>query len=88
MGQRRQGIISLIDEMGWWNWTGAMEEARSARSLAGTGGQHGERMVEELLTAGEPRCGTAEEGDDSAEDGQTSFDYVVNIRTGPSKKRA
>lgn len=45
-------------------------------------------MDEELLTAGEPRWGTAEEGEGSAEDGQTSFDYVVNIRTVLSKKRA
>ncbi|KAJ0121340.1 hypothetical protein J7T55_008504 [Diaporthe amygdali] len=56
--------------------------------IAGTGGQQDDCIVEELLTAGEPRCGTAEEGEDSAEDGQTSFDYVVNIRTGLSKKRA
>lgn len=64
------------------------KEARSPPSTAGTGGQQDDCIVEELLTAGEPRCGTAEEGEDSAEDGQTSFDYVVNIRTGLSKKRA
>lgn len=35
-----------------------------------------------------PAGETAEEGEGSAEDGQTSFDYVVNIRTVLSKKRA
>lgn len=35
-----------------------------------------------------PAGETAEEGEDSAEDGQTSFDYVVNIRTVLGKKRA
>lgn len=35
-----------------------------------------------------PAGETAEEGEGSAEDGQTSFDYVVNVRTVVSEKRA
>lgn len=35
-----------------------------------------------------PAGETAEEGEDSAEDGQTSFDYVVNIGTVVREKRA
>ena len=76
-----------MSEMGWWDRDWDLWENKESER-ASIGGRHGDCMVKELLTAGEPRWGTAEEGEDSAEDGQTSFDYVVNIRTVVSKKRA
>lgn len=58
MGQRRQGIISLTGEMGRWDWDlWQTERLKDGARAAGTGGQQGDCIVEELLTADEPRWG-------------------------------
>jgi hypothetical protein len=55
MGQRRQGIISLTGEMGRWDqdlWqTERLPDRPGGARAAGVGGQQGDCIVEELLTA-------------------------------------
>lgn len=52
MGQRRQGIISLTGGMGRWDWGPWEDKSLAGRPRAASmGGQQGDCIVEELLTA-------------------------------------
>ncbi|POS70015.1 hypothetical protein DHEL01_v211595 [Diaporthe helianthi] len=77
----------FVEKMGWsqsssrWAgpWGNGGNEIISLTGKMGRRGSRGDCIVEEK---------TAEEWEGSAEDGQTSFDYVVDIRAVLSEKRA